>query len=362
MQTAKEELQSSNEELSTTNEEMRSRNSELNQVNNDLVNLLSSMKIPIIMLNNQLRIRRYTPIAEKVLNLIPSDIGRPIADLKPRINVPDLEDLLEKVITSTEALEREVQDKEGCWYSLRIHPYKTAENRVEGAVLQLVEINQLKLSIEEVKHARDYAEAIIGTVREPLLVLDQELRVQTANRSFFETFQISSADTLNRTVQELDNGRWNLPQISGLLEGLLNGRTPEVHEVEIEHEFERIGWRTFQLNARHVSQHPGTGLILLALEDVTDRKKAAEAKYRRLFETAKDGIIIVNVETGEITDVNPFLIELFGASRKEFIGENIWKVKPLRSLKHGHANLIGSARRRSHDSRILRAKPERVAI
>src|SRR5262249_10887468 len=87
LETAKEELQSTNEELTTVNEELQNRNTELSLVNNDLSNLLSSIHIAIIMLGPDLRIRRYTPKAEKILNLIPTDIGRPITDIKPNINV-----------------------------------------------------------------------------------------------------------------------------------------------------------------------------------------------------------------------------------------------------------------------------------
>jgi two-component system CheB/CheR fusion protein len=161
LQTAKEELQSSNEELTTTNEEMQSRNAELSQLNDDLLNLLSSLQIPIVMLNSELRIRRYTPMAEAVLSLIPTDIGRPISDLKPRINVPDLEELLVGVIRSGQQLEREVQDHDGLWYSMRIHPYRAADNRVDGAVLQLLDINQLKGFIKEIEEARDYSECMV---------------------------------------------------------------------------------------------------------------------------------------------------------------------------------------------------------
>ena len=87
--TAKEELQSTNEELTTVNEEMQSRNAELQQTNNDLLNLLNSANIPILMLGSDLRIRRFTPQAERILNLIPADLGRPISDFRLKINVPD---------------------------------------------------------------------------------------------------------------------------------------------------------------------------------------------------------------------------------------------------------------------------------
>lgn len=333
LQTAKEELQSSNEELTTTNEEMQSRNGELRQVNNDLINLLSSMETPIVMLNSELRIRRYTPIAEKVLNLIPTDIGRPISDLKPRINVPDLEALLAQVINSIRALDREVQDQNGRWYSMRIHPYRTAENRVEGAVLQLLDINQLKTSMNELADARDYAQAIIGTVTEPLLVLDSHLRIQTANRAFFEVFRLSAEEIAERSLYDLDHGQWNLPKVAQLFDRLSADGAETVVDIEVERDFERIGWRVFQLYARKVDRGSNAGLVLLAMEDISDRKRAAEAKYRRLFESAKDGIVVINGETGEITDVNPYLMTLFGYERADLVGKKFWEAEPLRGMR-----------------------------
>jgi PAS domain S-box-containing protein len=336
LQAAQEELQSSNEELTTSNEEMQSRNSELCEVNNDLMNVLSSIQTPIVMLNGELRIRRYTPTAERVLRLLPTDIGQLISDIKPRINVPDLEDLLHRVISSREPFEREVQHEDGRWYSLRIQPYKTAQGRVEGAVLQLLDIDQLKLSIEELEHARDYAEAIIETVREPLLVLDHGLSILTANRAFFETFRTSPEETIDRSIYELDNGQWNLPKVSQLFDSLLLDGNMVVHDVEVEHDFARAGWRTFQLNARHLRRSQEIGLILLSIEDISDCKRTAEAKYRHLFEAAKDGIMIIDADTGEINDVNPFLTQLLAIPRADLIGKRFWKAEPLRDLQNRH--------------------------
>ena len=125
LQTAKEELQSSNEELNTVNAQMQSRNSELGQLNDDLVNLLSSMNMPMVMMSGDLRIRRFTPLAEKVLHLIPTDVGRPISDIKPRIDVPNLDTILQNVLDTLIAAEQEVQDVEGNWYLMRVRPYRT---------------------------------------------------------------------------------------------------------------------------------------------------------------------------------------------------------------------------------------------
>jgi len=144
LETAKEELQSSNEELMTLNEELENRNSELAEVNNDLVNLLASVDIPILMLDAGLRIRRFNPSAQKVLNLIPTDAGRSINDLKLTVDVDDLDQLILEVVENLETREIEVSDRKGRWYTLRVRPYKTAEKKIDGAVLVLLDITHLK--------------------------------------------------------------------------------------------------------------------------------------------------------------------------------------------------------------------------
>src|SRR5229473_2243809 len=155
LQTAKEELESTNEELHTVNEELNIRNLELTQANNDLVNLLSSVNIAMVILGGDLRIRRVTPQAEKLLGLIPTDIGRPITNIRPNIDVPDLEQMIVEVINTVTVQEREVRDREGHWYSLRILPYKTLESVIEGAVVTLVDINVLKNNLEEIRLSHD---------------------------------------------------------------------------------------------------------------------------------------------------------------------------------------------------------------
>jgi two-component system CheB/CheR fusion protein len=144
LETAKEELQSSNEELTTLNEELEGRNQELAQANNDMVNLLASVDIPIVMLDADLRIRRFNTGAQRVLNLIPSDAGRSINDLKLAVDVKDLAELVRDVVENLETREIEVQDGGGRWYALRVRPYKTAEKKIEGAVLALIDITHLK--------------------------------------------------------------------------------------------------------------------------------------------------------------------------------------------------------------------------
>src|SRR5437016_9205051 len=155
LQTAKEELESTNEELHTVNEELHNRNFELTEANTDLVNLLSSVNIAMVMLGRDLRIRRVTPGGGQRFGFLLTDVGRPITNIRPNFDVPDLEQMILEVINTVSVKEREVQDREGHWYSLRILPYKTLEDAVEGAVLTLVDINDLKNNVQEIKLSHD---------------------------------------------------------------------------------------------------------------------------------------------------------------------------------------------------------------
>ena len=198
METSKEELQSTNEELATLNEELDNRNQELTRASNDLHNLLDSVQIAIVLLGPDLSIRRFNPTAQEMLNLIPGDVGRPISDLKLPLEVDDLKGLITEVLNQLTVREVEVRGRQGRWYSLRLKPYRTLDQRIDGVVLALVDIDALKQSLEEVKEARSYAQGIVETLREPLLVLDGNLKVISANRAFYQFFQGVPQETENR--------------------------------------------------------------------------------------------------------------------------------------------------------------------
>jgi two-component system CheB/CheR fusion protein len=331
LQTAKEELLSSNEELNTVNAEMKSRNAGLARINDDLINLFSSMNMPIVMFGSDLCIRRFTPTAEKVLRLISTDVGRPIADLNPHIDVPNLEALLQQVVDTLQPCEREVQDQAGRHYLMRVRPYRTADNRIDGGVLQLLDVSDLKRSLGEVRYARDYAEAIVDTVRAPLVVLDGDLAIRNANHAFYEAFGLSPGTALHQTIYKTGGGRFDLPEVRAVLEQL-NARSSELNDVEIEFRQEGGQLRVLLLNARRLRAPDQTQLVLLAFEDITERKRAADARYRRLFESARDGIVLVDAGTGEILDLNPFTERLLGYSRSELVGRLLWAIEPMSLL------------------------------
>ena len=137
-------MQSTNEELTTLNEELSNRNLEMMQLTNELNNLLASIQMPIVMVDNALTVRRATPAARGAFNILPTDIGRPLSELRPNIDVPDLENILRDVIETLGTHDRKVTDKEGRRYSLRVRPYSTTDNKIDGAVLTLVDIDGTK--------------------------------------------------------------------------------------------------------------------------------------------------------------------------------------------------------------------------
>ena len=265
LETAKEELQSTNEELNTVNDELKTRNATLIELSNDLSNVLTGINVPLVMVGADLRIRRFTPAMEPMLNLIESDVGRSISDLKPNIHVPDLPELLRSVVHGASPQAREIQGPNGGWFSLHTLPYKT-ENRIEGALLVL-------LDIDAVRRSRSFAEAVIETVRQPLAVLTSDLKVRHVNRAFYESFKVRKKETQGHFIGDLGNGQWKIPKLLEALKRILPEKGGFVG-FKIEHDFDRIGRRTMLLNAREIRQETpfGGSTILLAIEDITERQ------------------------------------------------------------------------------------------
>jgi PAS domain-containing protein len=279
LETAKEEQQSLNEEVVTVNTELQNKVDELSKTNNDMKNLLDSTEIPTIFLDRELNIKRFTSHATKVIPLIQSDIGRPISHMATDLKDGNPARCAEEVLKKPALKELEVEAKDGHWYSMRILPYRTADNVIDGVVVSFVDIHDRKTvsgKIESLnqslQEARDFAEAIIATLRESLVVLNHELRVLLANRSFYKVFQASPESTEGQFIYDLGNRQWNIPGLRELLERII----PEngvFEDYAVEHTFPTIGFRKMRLNARKLTpEKTGRALILLAIEDVTEKR------------------------------------------------------------------------------------------
>jgi len=285
LETAKEELQSSNEELITVNDELHSRNQELHQVNSDLMNVLDAVDLPVVILDVDRRIRRFTPKARSLMNVLPSDLGRPIDDIRPNVEVKDLDRRIEESIATGILKESDVQDREGRWYRMQIRPYRTTDNRIDGAMVSLVDIDVLKHDVSNAEWARDYAAGIVEAVQVPLVVLDDRLRALSANEAFYLEFRVAPETTEGRTLFEWESAAWNdVPQLRSLLERTFTSEAGfRGHEVELDFGGRK---RWLSLSARTVKSPVGTHMVLLAIEDITGRKQG-EAERAALLTEAR---------------------------------------------------------------------------
>ena len=277
LDTAKEELQSTNEELNTLNEELHGRNDELARVNSDLLNLLGSVEIAIVIVASDLRIRRFTPMAERVLNLLPGDVGRPIGHVKPNIDCPDLEMLIIDTVDRVVVTEREVRDQHGNWFSLRVRPYKNTENEVDGAVLALFDIGLAKRHEEELRQTRDFAEALHECLPHPMVVVDQRFRVHSVNRAFSETFGVPRKDAEGRGFFELPLDGWDLRLLRREIEPRVRDGG-DIDPLLLEHEIPGSEGRRLRITGRRVAAASADGpFTVLALEDLSPRSDAGPA-------------------------------------------------------------------------------------
>lgn len=300
LETSKEELQSINEELHTVNQEMKNKVEELSHANSDLQNLFAATEIATIFLDRDLRVQRFTPRAERLFNFMPPDKGRPIAHLRANLNYSELEADARQVLTNLMPVEREVESDDQRWYLVGVRPYRTLDDRIDGVVITFVDVTRTKQTELELRDAKEYAESILDTVPDSLLVLQSDLRVKTANQTFHETFQLEPNQLMGKSIYTLDDGDWNLPRLHRLFEDVLPAN-PTFTGYEIDHVFERLGRRTMLINGRWLEH---VELILLSITDITNRKQAEEALLQAqedlelALEAASMGTWDIELDTG----------------------------------------------------------------
>jgi two-component system CheB/CheR fusion protein len=266
METSKEELESLNEELVTVNAELEGKIEELAQSNDDMKNLLDSTRIATIFLDGQLRIKRFTSEAPKIINLIPSDVGRPVSHIVSNLEDDTLSQDAQQVIDSLVVKEQTVRTKDGRYYLSRNIPYRTLDNVIDGVVITFTDITEETMG----RNARNLAEGIVESVRDPLVVLNEKFQVIAANSSFYAVFRATSDETVGRSFFELGNGQWNAPKLRELLEQILP-QNKQINEFIVEHDFPAIGRKKMSINALRIRREGvATETILLIIKDVTE--------------------------------------------------------------------------------------------
>ncbi len=332
METAKEEIQSSNEELTSVNEELQSRNKDLFNLSSDLNNILGCVEIPILIVGNDHRLRKFTPMAEKYFKLISSDVGRPLRDIKTEFDL-NLETLINKVIQSLIPLEKEIQDHHGRWVRLQIRPYKTIDNRIDGAVITLIDIESLKQQIIISEKARNYLSSISETVPLPLVILDDHLLIRSANRAFWEHFKPSQKATGKDFFATLEVQGVSLLNLRKLLTETLT-LNKKIVNLEMSCDFPKIGTRIILISANLIQwigelfqDTKESQAILLSFEDITERRlieitlKESEEKFRSFLTSFPEAIVITNNKR-VITFVNTKAESIFEYEPQELVGLN----------------------------------------
>ena len=290
LETTKEELQSANEELTTVNEQSLSRNRELDALTDDLSNFITSADLPMVTVGRDLRIRRLTPAAQRAFNLLPSDVGRSLEHIKFALSVEHVGDIIEHVIASAQPFERDVADREGRWWVLRVHPFRTADARIDGATMVAIDIDLIRRGHEAIE-ARDTALAIVQAVRNPLVVLGTDCRVVSANDAFYALVGESPERTAGRYLWETGQGVWGGNLRRSLKAACTSSDRPLVN-LEVDGMVHDLGRRLLVLNTRSILRADQPALVLLSVDDVTEARQAerlrVDAETLRLVDRRKD--------------------------------------------------------------------------
>jgi len=278
LETSREELQSVNEELVTVNSELQQKIEELSRANNDMNNMLAGTGIGTLFVDRHLLIQRYTPSVTAILNLIPTDIGRPLSDITPRLTgQTDVVGAATAVLDTLATTETLVQASDERAYMMRAQPYRTVENVIEGAVLTFVDVTeqrQLQARLDElartVAEAGEFAQSVLDTMREPQLVLDGDLEVVSANKAFLAAFAQTPDAVLGRPLREIDGGAWREPGLLEALQKVLPGRRRlDDHELSLSEG--ALGPCTATLNALELVRAPGKPRLILLTVTAIER-------------------------------------------------------------------------------------------
>ncbi|WP_316781127.1 chemotaxis protein CheB [Pedobacter antarcticus] len=345
MHSANEELQSVNEELHTINKEYQATNAKLTELNDDLNNYFRSNVNGQLFVDRDLLLKKYSPGAVKHINILESDIGRPLSNITTNIKFETLINDIKQVILDEKTITREAEASNGKIYQVMTMPYiRKSSKEPDGAVISFYDITELKkvsreLDItnkklhqnngeitlvntqlqdrnEQLNNSKKYIEEIFNTIHDPLVILDKELKVVRATDGFYQTFKVSEHETEGNFLYNLGNRQWDIPVLRHQLENIL----PEqgfFKAFEVDHVFNVIGRKIMRLTARQFDTYTDETLTLLAIHDLTDKRKVEEglAEAERLLAESKERLHFA-IESAGIGSWD------FNVLTKEFIWDN----------------------------------------
>ncbi len=341
LETSKEEMQSFNEELHTVNSQLQNKVQELEDSSNDLSNLLAGTETATLFIDENMCVKWFSPGTQALFDFIASDIGRPLAHFARKFEDANLLNDAENVMRTLDVVEIEVEASDGRWLMRRMLPYRTLDDHIAGVVITFVDVSEHKRISSANQEARIFAQAIIETISQPLLVLNDTLHVVSANPAFQNLFNVTESEIVDVLVFELGGGVWNIPKLHALLD-LVISKSESFSDAEIEHEFGSAGHRSMLVNGRKLLRGNGRpGLVLLAFEDVSDRMvaeralQASEFQYRTLFNSIDEGFCVLERIGGvdghpvdfRFIEINPSFEKQAGTG--DVLGKTIREMFPL---------------------------------
>lgn len=268
LESSKEELQSTNEELETLNTELSKKNRAIQKSEDDLNNLFECIDLAILFLNNDLRIQRFTPATAAIFNLKKMDEGRKFSDITSNLNYDDLAGDAEEVLDKLGRKEVKVHSKDGHTYLMRIVPFRSGDNVIEGVIVSFTDVTFLENTELRVRDAFNYFENTTAALWEPILILDEKFEVSVANPAFYRQFKTSPPETLGRSIFQLGGDQWNIPELRRFLKEIIP-QNQTFENWEMEHDFPRIGHRKIAVNGRRIAggeRQPA--MILLSFKEL----------------------------------------------------------------------------------------------
>ncbi|HEY0139723.1 MAG TPA: CheR family methyltransferase [Thermoanaerobaculia bacterium] len=297
LETSQEELQSVNEELRTVNQELKIKIDEISHANDDMRNLMSSTDIGTIFVDRSLSVKLFTPSVRKVFNLIPADVGRSLLDINSKLLIKDLAGDLERVLESLHTVEREVATSDSCWYLMRLLPYRTSEDRIDGVVLTFVEITERKRTEEallrsseeleqrvadrtrELRAATGMLQAIVDSSPLAIIAVDAQRNVLTWNASAERMFGVRAEEVMGRPLPEVASGAGEAQRT--IVDALFGGSSQPVHETLLRRSDGT--WLSVSVFPAALRTADGAVYAVMGLlQDITDRRRLEQERERLL--------------------------------------------------------------------------------
>lgn len=350
--TSKEELQSLNEELQTVNTELQSKLVDFEQANNDMKNLLNSTEIATLFLDKELNIRRFTDPVTKIFKLRATDTGRPFTDLVCDLKYPEMVNNALEVIKTLMPIQKEVGTNDNRYYYVRIMPYRTLDDRIDGIVITFTDTTAAKQAEESLRLENQYRR-LFESAKDGILILNYDTgKIIDVNPFLVGMLGYSHEQFIEKSIWEI-----------GSLKDIVTNKDKfsELQKKEFIR-YENLPLETAKgkkINVEFVSNVylvNNKKVIQCIIRNISDRifvQEAlvnAETRYKHLFESVKDGILFVDGKTGKINAINPFFIDLVGIGKENFIGKEVWSVEFLKNIIVSKDNFIELSTKKSFRS------------